>query len=354
MDMLPGLIETPAMLRAGMRTDAIHGSFMGGKLVRIRRGYYVEIARWLDAKPWDRFAWSLAAAARAIPELLFCRETAAFAMGVPVLHAPVYVECVAANPSRSGKRPSTLTVMGRSAEARQVRAQGGFPLRYFAGPVPDSKLAGEFKCTGLSRTALDVAFSSPLSRSLVMADGIARRLWNEGGLHQRGRLLDVGEIAASVHSHPHEAARRRAELVLSLASPLPESAGESYSRAAFEYLGFEQPELQHDFSDIDGFIGRSDFWWPAGGSGSGRGVVGEFDGKAKYTDAGLRIGASPEEILYKEKLREDRIRALGFGFVRWGWTHVENPERLRRKLLDAGLKPASNPRRRSPNKPSPG
>lgn len=354
MNIPPGLIETPALLRTGITTDSIHRKFRAGELVRVRRGYYVETSRWLEAKPWDRFAWSLAAASRAVPGLILCRETAAFAMGIPVLRTPTHVECVAANPSRSGKRTPTLTVVGTSAEARQVRAERGFPLRYFAGPVPHSELAGEFKCTGLSRTALDVAFSSPLSRSLVMADGIARRLWNEGRLPQRGRLLDVGEIAASLRSHPHEAARRRAELVLSLASSLPESAGESYSRAAFEYLGFEQPELQHDFSDIEGFIGRSDFWWPVGGSGSGRGVVGEFDGKAKYTDADLRNGASPEEILYKEKLREDRIRALGFGFVRWGWPHVENPERLRRKLLDAGLKPGSDARRGTPSKSLPG
>ncbi|WP_426997677.1 hypothetical protein [Pseudarthrobacter sp. N5] len=82
--------------------------------------------------------------------------------------------------------------------------------------------------------------------------------------------------------------------------------------------------LQHDFTDGDGFIGRSDFWWP------GERVVGEFDLKAKYVDPGIRGDVSAEEVLYREKLREDRIRSLGYGFVQWGWSDVDNPDRLKR------------------------
>ncbi|WP_286179801.1 hypothetical protein [Arthrobacter sp. ISL-95] len=175
--------------------------------------------------------------------------------------------------------------------------------------------------TGLLNTALDVTTSSTLSQSLVVADGVARKLWKTGRLAQESTLLDMGHIAAAVQAHPHAAARRRAELVLSRASPLAESARESFSRAAFQFLGFEQPELQHDFSDVDGFIGRSDFWWP--GTEGRKGVVGEFDGKAKYTTLELRNGATAEEAVYSEKLRAD----------------VENPERLRRKLIGAGLLP---------------
>jgi hypothetical protein len=95
----------------------------------------------------------------------------------------------------------------------------------------------------------------------------------------------------------------------------------------------QQPVLQHVFQDQDGFIGRSDCWWPQ------RRVVGESDGKAKYVDAAVRGGLSAEQAVYREKLREDRIRGLGLGIVRWGWADVENPDRLGRKLLAAGLRP---------------
>lgn len=335
MDVPPGLIETPAILRTASRTDAIHSSFMAGKLVRIRRGFYVETSQWMTAQPWVRFAWTVAAAARAIPGLVLCRETAAFVMGIPILRTPSYVECVATNPSRSGRRRPTLSVVSAGNDSQHVLKDRGFPLRYHVNPEATPVRLGEFMGTGLLQTALDVAFSSTLSQSLVVADGVARKLWKTKMLAQESSLLDMDQIAADVRAHPHAAARRRAELALSLASPLVESAGESYSRAAFRFLGVEQPELQHDFSDVDGFIGRSDFWWP--GKEGRKGVVGEFDGKAKYTTLELRNGATAEEAVYNEKLREDRIRALGYGFARWGWADVENPERLRRKLIGAGL-----------------
>jgi hypothetical protein len=68
-------------------------------------------------------------------------------------------------------------------------------------------------------------------------------------------------------------------------------------------------------------------------------VVGEFDGKGKYVQAALRDGMTADEAVYREKLREDRIRALGHGFVRWRWADLTDPSRLRCKLLAAGLRP---------------
>jgi hypothetical protein len=185
----------------------------------------------------------------------------------------------------------------------------------------------------LIQTAVDVMVSNRLSQALVVADGLARRLRSEGVLPADATLLAVADISDGIAAHPFEAARRRAEQVAGLASPLAESVGESYSRAAFEFLGFEQPVLQHQLRDADGFIGRSDCWWPEDG------VVGEFDGKAKYVDAGIPGDITADEAVYREKLREDRIRALGFGFARWSWADVDNPDRLRRKLLAAGLRP---------------
>jgi hypothetical protein len=206
-------------------------------------------------------------------------------------------------------------------------------LRYCLKEAVEAVQQGEFRCTALMQTVVDVMVSGRLSNSLVVADGAARRLHGDGVLAAASSLLSVPGIADRIAAHPFAAARRRAELAAALASPLAESVGESYSRAAFEYLGFEQPLLQHPFSDRDGFIGRSDCWWPK------QGVVGEFDGKAKYVDAALRGDITPEEAVYREKLREDRIRRLGYGFVRWSWADVENPDRLRRKLLAAGLRP---------------
>lgn len=333
MEIPPGLIDTAAILRTLRSTDAIHREFRAGALVRIRRGFYVRTADWLAARPSERFAWTTAAVARSVKDAVLCGETAALVNGLPTLRTPAHVELATTLPGRSGVRRSPLTVHGEGEAPRRVRDMRSFPLRYCLKPASQTVLRGEFRCTSPVQTALDLMLAGRLSEALVVADGLARKMQQEGLLPEGGNLLAVPQIADGISAHGHSAGRRRAERVAALASPLAESVGESYSRAAIEFLGFEQPVLQQVFRDGEGFIGRADCWWPQ------QRVVGEFDGKAKYVDPALRGAASAEETVYYEKLREDRIRALGLGFVRWGWADVEQPERLRRKLMAAGLRP---------------
>jgi hypothetical protein len=328
-----GLIDSAAILRTREGVDFIHREFRAGKLVRIRRGFYVQTAEWLRAHPSQRFAWSTAAVARSVKGAVLCGETAALASGLPTLGTPACIELATTLPGRSGTRRSPLLVLGEGNAAQEVRKKRSYPLKYCLKTAVEPVLHGEFRCTGLMQTTVDVMVSGRLSHALVLADGVARKLRGDGLLAAGANLLSVPGIAAGIADRPFAAARRRAELVATLASPLAESVGESYSRAAFEFLGFEQPALQHVFSDRDGFIGRSDFWWRK------ERVVGEFDGKGKYVDAALRGGITAEEALYREKLREDRLRALGCGFVRWTWADVDNPDHLKRKLLAAGLRP---------------
>jgi len=333
MDIRPGLIDSAAILRTQGTTDFIHREFKAGRLVRIRRGFYVRTPEWIDARPSDRYAWSTAAVARSVKGAVLCGETAALAAGLPTLRTPACIELATTLPGRSGVRRSPLLVLGADGTAKRVRELRSYPLRYRLRPLVEPVVRGEFCMTSPVQTALDVMIGGELSEALVVADGLARRLHGDGVLPAEANLLAVREITDGILAHPHAAARRRAERVAALASPLSESVGESYSRAVFEFLGFEQPVLQHVFRDGDGFIGRADCWWPK------QHVVGEFDGKAKYVDAAVRGQISPEDALYREKLREDRIRGLGFGFVRWSWSDVDNPERLRQKLLAAGLRP---------------
>lgn len=80
--------------------------------------------------------------------------------------------------------------------------------------------------------------------------------------------------------------------------------------------------------DADGFTGRCDFGWRE------HGVVGEFDGKIKYQRDGYG-GLHPEQVVWREKLREDRMRATGLGMVRWTTVDLAHPQRFRRMLLSA-------------------
>ncbi len=82
---------------------------------------------------------------------------------------------------------------------------------------------------------------------------------------------------------------------------------ESLSRVRLMGLGLPEPVLQFPLYDRQGLIGYADMAWPT------LGVIGEADGLLKYVS---------REALIQEKLREDRIRSLGFIVVRWTWDEL--------------------------------
>ncbi len=65
-------------------------------------------------------------------------------------------------------------------------------------------------------------------------------------------------------------------------------------------------------------VARVDFAWPASG------VIGEFDGRVKYGRA-LAPDQDPVEALWREKVREDLLRDLGWQVVRWTWADLDDP-----------------------------
>ena len=96
---------------------------------------------------------------------------------------------------------------------------------------------------------------------------------------------------------------------------------ETLSRLRLVRGGLPEPRLQVPLHDHGGLIGYADMLW------DDFGVVGEADGALKYT-----IG----QVLLDEKLREDRIRALGFIVVRWTWNDIlRDPKRVVARILAA-------------------
>jgi hypothetical protein len=68
-------------------------------------------------------------------------------------------------------------------------------------------------------------------------------------------------------------------------------------------------------------------------------VILEFDGRIKYTDARFRNGRSPEQVLFDEKRREDRLRAVrGVRTLRRvGWRDSMPGGALPHVLVSAGI-----------------
>ncbi|MBT8160808.1 MULTISPECIES: hypothetical protein [Arthrobacter] len=335
MDIPPQLIVSAERLALSGSTSSIHRRFRAGRYVRLRRGYYVETSVWVEATPAERFEWSAAAVGLAFEQPVFHGESAAVVLGIPTLRTPPLVELATDSERITGRRPPTFTVHGQSALAEQARNLGNYPMRYVLRRDVDAVVSGQFACTSLVQTAVDVMISSSFSKALVVAEGVARALVDQGTLDRDACLADHPGIAEELDGISSEATGLRTHRLARLAQAKSESVGESFSKAAFELLDFEQPMQQHTIYDSGQFVARTDFWWPQ------QNVVGEFDGKAKYVDKELRGRLTAEEIVYQEKLREDRIRSLAFAFVRWSWADLEQPGLLRQKLLRAGLRPRS-------------
>jgi very-short-patch-repair endonuclease len=108
-----------------------------------------------------------------------------------------------------------------------------------------------------------------------------------------------------------------------LADQRSESVGESRARLLLHAIGFE-PTPQVEIRDQQGrLIGRVDFLLER------QRVIVEFDGLIKYADANGRAA------LAAEKSREDRMRALGYEFVRLTWADLSRPAAVNRLMRQA-------------------
>ncbi|MEV4240531.1 hypothetical protein ACIBJI_39060 [Nocardia sp. NPDC050408] len=161
------------------------------------------------------------------------------------------------------------------------------------------------------RTVVDLARTLELEQAVVLGDAAMHRFSITRASLRRS-------IAYAEGRPGYRAALRTIEVL----DGRSESVGESRSRVLMARLGLPKPELQTVILDEVGqFVGRTDFCWPE------LGVIGEFDGKVKY-DNYLGPHRSAADAVYREKLREDRLRDLGWEVIRWTWPDLTTPDLL--------------------------
>ena len=328
----------PPALIVASHTRALTGSSRGlsraygrGELVRVRTGIYYSKPAWLALKAWERYAATVAAVAAGDPAATFCYLTALRVWRLPSPRVPDYIHILTPSPHKAGKLPSTTRAARDPKTSRtgleDVRGYG-ISRHHWQSDVIGTR---GFGVTSLVQTVMDCVGRLELPESVAIMDAAL------GNRHKEGLTrVDVQRAAAGLAS---AAKRRRILEALELADAASESAGESRSRALIHVLGLPAPVLQRSFYDHEGFIARTDFFWPD------YGVIGEFDGDAKYLDDELLGGRSTRAIILAEKKREDRLRALGFKIVRWDWKAVRDPDLLRRKLEGAGVTTQESPSR---------
>ncbi|WP_394160419.1 hypothetical protein [Galactobacter valiniphilus] len=315
----PMPLAWPEHLISSAADPSVRRRFDRGECVRLVSGWYVETARWLAAKDFERFVWVLAARSTRSGRFVLCGEAALIAMGLPTFGPPRVISVAESLAGRSGQRSDTLSVRGPAAAQALDVWRPVIRRHTHDGAWVGEMNTGTFRTAGLLPAVLEVLGGAPLVRALPIVDALTQ--WD---------LVAQADVVDAILGLPSVAARKRARLAWESGSSLSGSVGESVSRALFVGAGLEEPKLQLGLVDGRGLIGYVDFCWP------GVRVIGEFDGKLKY-DGTFGASRSADQVFGQEKTRENRLTALGYRVVRWGWADLYRPEQLIRTLRAAGV-----------------
>lgn len=275
------------------------------RLARIRRGVYAPRRAWVAATLDERYRHRVLAAARTLaPETVFSHESAAALLGLPVLRSSDQVHVLAGH--ATGGR-SQLDVVRHCLGLERA----------------EPWVVDGVQVTSPARTVLDLATARGFEPAVVAGDAFLR-------LYPAERP-EFDELVDWFGSHRGVRKLRR---VAAFLDGLAGSPGESISRVRMHLAGFVAPVLQFEV-----LTGRhrdvTDFAWPD------EDAVGEFDGEIKYREDRYRGGGTAEDVVIREKNRENRIRRAYPRFARWDWRDLRRLGALERILLAAGV-----PRRR--------
>lgn len=281
-----------------------------GELVALTRGVSVPTGAVEGLTPWEfevLRAWAASALGHVRQPL--CRASAARLWGVPLLEE---------------QAAGGIHALGWGPDASRIRGE----IRYWATDDAAANVVAleGARGTDLPRTLAELASSSTFAVAVAAID------WGIRARHRdTGPVTTVDEIAAVADALGFSRGRARLERALAFADGRSESPGESWARVLMHELGFEMPELQHEYRLPDGRVFRTDFRWAS------IGLAGEFDGLTKYRSADLLAGRSAEQVVVEEKAREDGVRSTGDGMLRLVWGDLRDRRRFVHRLEGAGV-----------------
>lgn len=239
----------------------------------------------------------------------------------------------------------------------------GWRRHHDASARPYLVLVDGLPVTSLVRTVLDVARTRSLPEALIVVDWAMRRVLMTrageygaqtsvggrdpapGGVHaDRPGIAGVVAVAerhcvrlpelvtpvrveleAALLAEPGVPGCLAAARALAAADPAAENGFESYSRGVLLAGGVPRPEVGYSVMGSDGRTYWADAAWPE------HGVLGEADGRLKYTDP---------RALYAEKQRQEALEDTGWRVVRWTFDEMLNrPDAVVRRValaLDRG------------------
>lgn len=275
-----------------------------GDLVRIAPGVYARAANWTDAAPWERHRALAVTARRVTPDAILSHTSAGALLSLPMPPRP---------PPRA-----TMTVLD------DVRTSSSDNWRDFhRGATPPAQIVIREGLPELvaARTVMDSLRILRARDGLALLDGALRR-----------GLVRPRELRAMRAHQRQWPGVTRFDTLVPLADCRRESWLESASTWTMASWAFPLPTPQVVVLDPEErFVARVDALWAA------RGVVGEADGTTKYV-RGASGALDPEAVARNaaaQLWREDRLRDLGLGVVRWGTTDLDEPLVLRERVVRA-------------------
>ncbi len=277
----PGPVAVADVLASGITQAQLRAAVRVGAIVRLRHGVIAVGAPLgapspgseptLDDRRRHHLDLVVSALAAMGPDAAASHASAGVVQRLPTLR-----------PGRLPQRPVvSVPSHGRIRTGIHARLADIAPV--------DLDVVDGIRCTGVARTALDMARFRPLHESLVVLDAALARVGSAALRSSLDRMVGTYGMKGLGQA-------------VSLADALAESPLESASRGYILEARLPAPELQARVRGADGRNYRVDFLW------SDQRVIGEADGWLKYTDL---------SDLREEKRREDALRAAGFAVVRW-------------------------------------
>lgn len=283
---------------AGYSDCQIRQRLRQGRWSRLCRDAYVEPGAEVDEQPaWERSERAHRLLTRVVAQRLDA--------GVAVSHQSAALQF---------GLPSWGLMLDRVQITRsRGRARSDRALRVHRSPLApgDTQLLNGLRVTVAARAVVEAACSTSYEVGVVVADAALR-----------AGLVRPEELVATADRFQHWMGSPAARAAVRFADGLSESVGESRLRVLMANQGLPRPRLQVEIHDERGNLaGRVDFL-------VGQRLIVEFDGVQKY-------GVQPSSGVVAEKWREDRLRELGYAFVRIGWTDLDQPDQVAQRIQRA-------------------
>lgn len=284
-----------------------------GEVVSIARGSYADAAVWGALDRHAQYRLRVRAAAELLDsDTVFSHESAAALWRLPWL----------------GQWPSRVHTAGATAAGGRSNTS---VFHHTAGVAQAPEAIDGLRVTPLARTVIDIARTVNFGTAVVVADAALRRTAHPiGGIPNT--LLTRATLMEELARVPLRHGSAKARAVINFADGRADRPGESISRVSMLQARLPAPLIQVRLRGQSGRTWIVDFWWPECN------LIGEFDGRWKYSDPNFLLGRTPHEVLLDEKFREDDLRAAGHNFSRWDWGIAMSPSRLKSHLLAAGLR----------------